>query len=419
MEMVQQIVFDILSIIGITLGAISFYRLTDCFVDIKPKRIYKVIAFIGIWVVVPVIIYVSDLVNVGYTLIGFTMMMLICYQGSIIRKISVVMVLYPIVVAANYLFRGLYRISVYFNYVVWVFILALFWYVIHQVMKDKIHYAKQYISNKTWILIDIICFTPFLAIIVTIIWTGHDEQYKAYIIAGISICSNIGVLFLLNYIIDSVKVRLANQNYQLQYDYYKSLEEEQIRTRKIYHDMNNNFQVVRTYMENQNLDQARDYFDKLLQKANTYRSKTFCKNSIVNAVLNNKYNNIVSNDIDCHMNIAIDNIISIDDMDLCSIFANTLDNAIEASIHIKESAQRKIIIKARINKDYFSYAITNNKVNDVFTHKGDIISSKQDKRRHGYGLQNVQDIVNKYHGTLDINYTDSEFSVIMIIRKFG
>ncbi len=104
-------------------------------------------------------------------------------------------------------------------------------------------------------------------------------------------------------------------------------------------------------------------------------------------------------------------------MDICSLFANTLDNAIEASKNIVNSLERKITIKARTNHNFFSYSITNTKANDIVKYKDVIISSKQDNKRHGFGLKNVCDIVEKYHGTIDIKYTDNEFTVIMIIKK--
>ncbi|MBI6873303.1 sensor histidine kinase [Clostridium aciditolerans] len=391
---------------------ISLYKITDCFVDVKENKILKLIAFIGLSVIASVVIYVSDIVNVVYNLIAYIVIMLICYKGSIIKRISPIMVLYPIIVSFNFLGHVLVQ-TIFLRRIL---ALALFWYVIYNVMKDKILYAKQYINDKAWILIDIICAAPLISIVSTIIFTGYDEKYKAYIIAIVCIFSNIGVMFLIQYIVDSVKVRLDNKNYRLQYDYYKSLEEKQLEVRKIYHDMSNHLQVISSCIKNNGTQEAKVYFQNLEQKVTLYKNRVFCKKNIVNAIINNKYNLMVENHIDCSINISIDDIISIDDMDLCSIFANTLDNAIEASLKIKEPSNRKITVKARINKGYFSYAITNRKDQDILTYKETIISSKSDKKHHGFGLQNLKDIVDKYKGNIDISYNDIEFSVVVIIR---
>ncbi|EKS4342345.1 ATP-binding protein [Clostridium sporogenes] len=256
-----------------TVGII-FSKITDCFVDIKKNKIFKLVIFVGLSAIPSVVIIVSDVVNVIYALIAYIAIMLICYEGSAIKRISVVMVFYPIIVSFN-LFGYNFIKKGYFPYpTIWSYILILFWFVIYKVMKNKILYAKQYINDKTWILIDIICIAPLISIV------------------------------------------------------------------------------------------------------------------------------------------------SMDDMDLCSIFANTLDNAIEASLKIKDLSQRKITIKARTNKGYFSYSITNKKDQHILTHKKTIISSKSDIKHHGFGLQNLKDIVNKYKGNLDISYNDTQFSVVVIIKVY-
>lgn len=395
---------------------IIFYRITDCFVDIKEKKPFKFIAFISLASIISVVIIVSDIVNVLYALIAYICIMIICYKGSIIKRLSVVMVFYPIIVSLNLFGYKFIKGNQFLHVLIWRYLLLLFWFVISKVMKDKILYAKQYINDKTWLLIDIICVAPFISIISTIILTGHNEEFKAYIIAIVCIVSNLGVMFLIKYIIDGVKLSLDNQNYKLQYDYYKALEEKQLQIRKIHHDMNNHLQVIGTYINSNDISKAKLYFENLTKKSLSYKSKLFCKNSIVNAVLNSKYNTVIENKIDLEMNIAIDNLFFIDDMDLCSLFSNTLDNAIDASLNIEETSKRKIILKARLDKEYFSYSIINKKINNILTLKGTILSNKIDKRHHGYGLQNVKDIVNKYNGVIDIKYTDSEFSVVLIIK---
>lgn len=413
--------YYVLTTLAYSLTGVSFYKITDCFADIKENKLFKLIAFVGLSIIVSVIVYVNDIVNILYTFIAYMIIMILCYKGSIIKKLSAIMVLYPIIVSINLLGNNIdffYKTSsrsIY--YLFWIYLLAFLWFIIYKLIKDKILYAKQYMSDKTWILIDIICLAPLVSIFSATIFTGYNEEYRAYIIAFACITSNIGVMFLIKYIIDSVKVRLDNQNYKLQYDYYKSLEEKQIEIRKLHHDMNNHLQIISTYISNNDSEKAKLYFESIAQKSASYKNKMFCKNSLVNAVLNNKYNIIVGNEIDFNINIAIDNLISIDDMDLCSIFANTLDNAIEASLKIKDPSERKISVKARFDKGYFSYSVTNNKAEDILTSNGSIISSKSDKRHHGFGLQNVQDIVNKYNGTFNVAYTDTEFSLIVIIKS--
>ncbi|NJA01277.1 sensor histidine kinase, partial [Clostridioides difficile] len=105
-------------------------------------------------------------------------------------------------------------------------------------------------------------------------------------------------------------------------------------------------------------------------------------------------------------------------IDLCTIFSNSLDNAIEASLKIPDLSNRKVVLKARCEKEYFSYLLTNNKVNPINRKQELFISDKKDSNSHGYGIENIREIVNKYNGKLDISYTESEFSLFLYIRLF-
>ncbi|HEX3023022.1 MAG TPA: ATP-binding protein, partial [Lachnospiraceae bacterium] len=160
---------------------------------------------------------------------------------------------------------------------------------------------------------------------------------------------------------------------------------------------------------------AKDYFSTLYDMF-PVSNHSFCKNSILNAVLNLKYNVAVQNGIDCFFHIEINEILSINDVDLCSLFSNTLDNAIEAVLKTDNTSLRRISMKARCDKGYFSYSIMNSKQNDIKEWNGRIRSDKTEGEEHGFGLLNVQDIVEKYHGTLDITYTHDEFTVLAIIK---
>lgn len=146
------------------------------------------------------------------------------------------------------------------------------------------------------------------------------------------------------------------------------------------------------------------------------RTRVFCKNSIINAVLNAKYNLAQEHSIDCFFHIDLDKLIGIDAISLCCLFSNTLDNAVEASVKIPDPKERRLSVKARVTENgYFTYEITNSKKNTVLEQKGILKSDKEDTAAHGFGLSNVREMVEKYDGTLDISYTEDTFTVTVLI----
>lgn len=47
--------------------------------------------------------------------------------------------------------------------------------------------------------------------------------------------------------------------------------------------------------------------------------------------------------------------------------------------------------------------------------KGAIVTSKKDQRSHGWGLQNVKVAVEKYHGAMEFDYSDSVFTMNIML----
>ncbi|MEG1312022.1 MAG: GHKL domain-containing protein [Romboutsia sp.] len=402
-----------------------FYKVINNLASTKDTKLAKFVSYFCAYLVPNVIIYTSDIVNVLYTMIGFILIMIIFYRGNYIKNISTVMIFYPIVVSINlmandfcaklYLTLGEDSFLNIFTQTLEVTIISLSWFMIYHFSKNKLNNISRYIDIKTWLMIDVICLAPFISIIITIINTPMGKEYKAYPIAIACIITSLSIILLIKYIVKSVKNKLENQNLKLEYNYYKELEDNQIQVRKLHHDMNNHLSVIYSFLECNNLDDAKDYLNELSGRFNV-SNRVFCKNSIINAVINSKYNLAIENQIDCFFNIDINEMLPLEDIDICSIFSNTLDNAIEASLKLDSISSKKISLKARCDKGYFTYSVSNTYNGCIKFNNGKYNSTKLDLSMHGFGLENINDIIKKYNGTLNITYSECEFKVLAIIK---
>lgn len=229
--------------------------------------------------------------------------------------------------------------------------------------------------------------------------------------------TNLGCIALAEYFITSIRQNLERKNLMLQKSYYEELELNQNEIRRFRHDMNNHLSVIESLVRSGNQEEAEHYF-KEMETQLAARSRVFCKNSIVNAVLNAKYNQAQEHQIDCFFHIDLEKLTGIDAISLCCLFSNTLDNAIEASVKIPDPKERHLSVKARVTENgYFTYEIMNAKKNAVLEQKGILKSDKDETEHHGFGLSNVQEMVEKYNGTLDISYTEDTFTVTVLIRN--
>ena len=103
--------------------------------------------------------------------------------------------------------------------------------------------------------------------------------------------------------------------------------------------------------------------------------------------------------------------IEIDEMELGVLLGNLLDNAIEAAEKITDSPMPSCIhVQIRALMDRIWICVDNPTV-EKSGPVSNLSSTKQDKEHHGYGLQSVQSIAEKYDGSLSITWDNYCFTI--------
>ena len=100
--------------------------------------------------------------------------------------------------------------------------------------------------------------------------------------------------------------------------------------------------------------------------------------------------------------------------DFFTILSNLLDNAIEAAEHCK-SGEGYIILKLYSLNNVFKIALKNNYAIEPCKSGKRFVSIKTNTDIHGWGIENVKEIVNKYEGVLDIKFGNKIFLVEIIL----
>ena len=104
----------------------------------------------------------------------------------------------------------------------------------------------------------------------------------------------------------------------------------------------------------------------------------------------------------------------IDDMDLCVLLGNALENAYEACQRMNGD-KKWIKVKLEESSALLSIAITNSFDGKVSKRKDKFLSSKR-RSEPGFGLQSIREICEKYNGTLHITYDEDEFDIMMLLN---
>ena len=137
-------------------------------------------------------------------------------------------------------------------------------------------------------------------------------------------------------------------------------------------------------------------------------------NDIVNTVIN-YYLRPLKETCTIEVNGYMSEKLSIDERDLCVLTANILKNASEAVCNMDHG---KIWVQIDEGEKYLSFQVSNTFEGAIqMNRRGVPITTKQDKRNHGFGTRNVMDIVKKNDGRYQVKAEDGIYQVEIILKR--
>lgn len=415
-------------ILSLAYGTLLFFIVRQFIPLRRDNRFLMLIEIFMITFLSNATIYPGETTGTFGAFAALIIILLVFHKGRLYLKFSVAVLLFPIIVSISYILQDV-------GSLIWMYvfhrqmstagqtILHSFtmmlripvWFAIWHYMKKWIPCAVCDLTRKLWFLIDLVSLASFIGIITVIYNSTSQTSYIAYPACIASLITNLGCCCLCTHMAKTVRTEMQLETYQYQQAYYQEMEASQCAIRGLRHDMKNHLNVVGTLLQNENYDKACQYLTNLDQEFVT-AAKYFCPNSIVNAVLSTKEQYARDHGIRCDLQVDLPKTLPLDDIDLCSLFGNTLDNAIEACQKIQEVSKRFITVKARCSNSCFSYEIVNSKENEIRETKAGLRTDKKNPESHGIGTGNVRRIVEKYHGAIDIHYTQDRFSIVILIQ---
>lgn len=135
----------------------------------------------------------------------------------------------------------------------------------------------------------------------------------------------------------------------------------------------------------------------------------YCEHEIVNAVLTIKKQMADEKGIPLDISARIPPVLTISEIDLCSLFCNLLDNAIEACQKITQQ-KRHISLKANVSGGFLIVKEKNTYETPVITEHGLFKTTKENPNEHGYGIKLIERITIKYRGKLTIEHESNTFT---------
>ena len=177
------------------------------------------------------------------------------------------------------------------------------------------------------------------------------------------------------------------------------------------HNLINELIILKNGIEMNNMETAVKTLNKIIRNSNKTENICSSGNSTVDAIINFKYAVAKECKIRFQMKVFIPEVMPIDQCDLGVVLGNAIDNAIEATN--KCSINEKVIeIILGVKKEALIIIVKNpyeHRIN--LDRNGNILSTKKEKKKHGFGLNSINRIVEEYNGAVIVNFGHNRFSL--------
>lgn len=206
---------------------------------------------------------------------------------------------------------------------------------------------------------------------------------------------------------------VTSRQLKTQIEYYNVLNDKTRDLRVFKHNFKNTLIVLETHLKNNDLESAKKFINKSndqLDYLSTFNTGSY----VLDALLFEKRRIANLYNIELEFSGSINQEI-IDDIDLCIIFGNSIDNAIEECQKFNNEIKQIINIKIRHLNNLVNIKITNPTLEHINIKENIMSTTKSDVTNHGFGLKSIYDIVEKYSGDAEIYYKDNLFTLNVVI----
>ena len=269
-----------------------------------------------------------------------------------------------------------------------------------------------------------ILFLPFTEFVAE----SEREKYMGYELGIImlALCIVIPFFFMIiisrRYVMD--KTLLQEEYISAELDYINQYKKNQTEIRAFRHDIINNLAMLSALHEEKNYEGAKDYIDTLLGNVKSMSPKYITGDEMLDCIVGMKAAKMDEEGISFSLEGVIDGGLGMKAVDICSIFANALDNAIEACEKIPKDLDRWIKLSVKRTDKFFLIKLENsmneeeqNQPLSRLFDEGERITTKKDKAHHGFGVQNMKETILRYEGIDNVEIEDGVFILSIVIPR--
>lgn len=275
----------------------------------------------------------------------------------------------------------------------------------------------KYISKKEWLLLAGYPFTNYLVVYIMLYdaFNRNDIRMSVLIISVMLILLSMLMFYLFSEISKSNMAKqelIAKEREEIaKQEYLNAVQSAYQKQRRLTHDFNRELATLKSILELKDYTKLETYLNKLVGNSQKNRLVVLTHNTIIDAILNQKYTEAKNQGIG--MEFILDDLagLPMSDEDIVIILTNLIDNAMNAA---KKADLKMIQVFMSYDKKEFLCAVKNSVAEKVPIENNEVMLKPADIY-HGFGLKNVRSVLSKYDSIYSLESTDDRFIFTMLI----
>lgn len=279
------------------------------------------------------------------------------------------------------------------------------------------------LGKREWLLILTEFGISFAAITLIQIAAVNSNSHTSILLAAEMCCiATAAVCFYMTVLLnksnlESQRLRTQAQQEEFRLHYAQNVKKQYEEISQVRHDMKQTNMVVMELLLSSKINEAIKYMQKITKRVSEFDVVINTGNDYVNAILNAKLSEAKRNGITVLCS-ADKNAVGFDEVDMCNLLGNLLDNAIEAC---EKSGvdQRMIELNLRRCEGKYLIEVENTAAENALENNKRLSTTKKDTAKHGYGVKSIKSIVEKYNGIVSFSQAGDRFrsTVVLSINK--
>lgn len=203
---------------------------------------------------------------------------------------------------------------------------------------------------------------------------------------------------------------LYRQQAKMQYRYYEQEEEKYEQSRKLIHDIRNHIQAMEELYSKEGAQDAARYAGDIHRMLNSFQHRYYTSEKLLNIILNDKAQLMQRAGIREDIKVGELSLDFMRDVDVTTLFANLLDNAVAAA---SESSGGYVRLRVNMVRQFLSITMENSCDREPVRIGGGFRSAKTG--HEGMGISNIRRTVEQYGGDAQFDWKDGVFTTKIML----